>query len=68
MKRTRRHKIEALRQRAEVLRHNAARDIAEAKKCDDEATALESDVLDEESAAEVAHWYFNVTRRMRACH
>lgn len=64
----RRHKIEALRQRAVVLRHNAARDILEAKKCDDEADALSSDVLDEDSAAETVAWYFNCIRRMRRAH
>lgn len=64
----RRSKIESLRQRAVVLRHNAARDITRAHELDREADALDSDVLDEESARSVTEWYFNTVRRMRACH
>lgn len=65
---TRRTKINRLRQQAAVLRRRPAEFQIDAERLDREADAMGSDVYDEESAAEVAHWYFGVLRGMRRAH
>lgn len=66
MKRTAR--INRLRTQAATLRRRAAEFQIDAARLDREADALAEDVLDEDSAAETAAWYFAAVRRMRACH
>lgn len=65
---TRTTKINRLRTQAATLRRRAAEFQIDADRLDREADALESDVLDEESAAEVVVFHFNMLRRMRRAH